>query len=81
MAGEGEKPQSGDVVEKANGRLSRSKIDQARRTVQPLIMRRIRSTWLRGSGSDPVMGASSFDGVTGLCKPLCLPCAISYTSL
>src|SRR5205085_6800498 len=41
VAWEGEKPQSVDVVEKSNGRLSRSKIEQARRTVQPLIMRRI----------------------------------------
>jgi pilus assembly protein CpaF len=30
-----------DVVDRGNGRLSRSKIEQARRTVQPLIMSRI----------------------------------------
>jgi len=34
-------PMDAAVVDKSNGRLSRSKIEQARRTVQPLIMRRI----------------------------------------
>jgi hypothetical protein len=35
------------------------------------------TTWLRGNASEPVIAESSFDGVTGRCKPLCLPCAIT----
>lgn len=41
VAWEADKAPPVEVVDKSNGRLSRSKIEQARRTVQPLIMRRI----------------------------------------
>jgi pilus assembly protein CpaF len=41
VAWEAGKTPPSDDTDKSNGRLSRSKIDQARRTVQPLIMNRI----------------------------------------
>src|SRR4029079_7613069 len=41
VAWEPEKPQRVEPVDKSAGKLSRSKVDQARRLVQPLIMSRI----------------------------------------